>query len=268
VWVDDPHFKLDYHVRRTALPAPGGDQELRNLVGRLMAQTLDRSRPLWEMWIAEGVGEGRWALISKVHHVMVDGVSATDLMSVLLDADREAPPADVQPWRPSPTPSTPAAAASALAAQLIEPLNGVRDLIGAIRDPRAMTARARTVANGVSSFVRVFRRAGDSSLNGPIGPRRRWAWASGRMTDVKAIRGEHGGSVNDVVLAVIARGFRDLLVSRGESVEGRVVQTMVPVSVRTPGERGTCNNCRIRARACWLPGTGSRTRPATAAGPS
>jgi diacylglycerol O-acyltransferase len=108
-WVDDPQFRLDYHVRRTALPAPGGDQELRNLVGRVMAQKLDRSKPLWEMWIAEGVGEGRWALISKVHHVMVDGVSATDLMSVLLDDDRDAPPVDVQQWRPSPAPSTPAA---------------------------------------------------------------------------------------------------------------------------------------------------------------
>src|SRR4051794_10014541 len=166
VWVDDPHFKLDYHVRRTALPAPGGDQQLRTLVGRVMAQKLDRSRPLWEMWVAEGVGEGRWALISKIHHVMVDGVSATDLMSVLLDAARDAPAADVQPWRPSPAPSPPAAAASALVAQLIEPLNGVRDLAAAIRHPRALTAKARTVADGVSSFASVLRRADDSSLNG------------------------------------------------------------------------------------------------------
>ena len=252
VWVDEPHFRLDYHVRRTALPAPGGDQELRNLVGRVMAQKLDRSKPLWEMWIAEGVGEGRWALISKVHHVMVDGVSATDLMSVLLDADRDAPPGEVKPWRPSPAPSTPVAAASALAAQVTEPLSGVRDLVAAIRDPRALAARATTVATGVSSFLSVLRRAEDSSLNGPIGPHRRWAWASGRLSDIKAIRDEHGGSVNDVVLAVIARGFRDLLVARGESVDGRVVQTMVPVSVRTPGERGTYNN-KVSAMFAALP---------------
>jgi diacylglycerol O-acyltransferase / wax synthase len=251
-WIDDPHFRLDYHVRRTALPAPGGDQELRNLVGRVMAQKLDRSKPLWEMWIVEGVGEGRWALISKVHHVMVDGVSATDLLSVLLDADRDAPPGEEKPWRPSPAPSTPAAAASALAAQLTEPLKGVRDLAGAVRHPRALAARATTVANGVASFVSVVRRAGDSSLNGPIGPHRRWAWASGRLTDIKAIRDEHGGSVNDVVLAVIARGFRDLLIARGESVEGRAVQTMVPVSVRTPGERGAYNN-RVSAMFAALP---------------
>src|SRR3954452_10561746 len=104
-WVDDPHFRLDYHVRRTALPAPGGDQELRNLVGRVMAQKLDRAKPLWEMWIAEGLGEGRWALVNKIHHCMVDGVSATDLMTVLLDAEREPPTVlPPQPWTPGPEP--------------------------------------------------------------------------------------------------------------------------------------------------------------------
>ena len=89
-WVDDPHFNLDYHVRRTALPAPGGDEELRNLVGRVMSQQLDRAKPLWEMWVAEGLDDGRWALISKTHHCMVDGVSATDLLSVILGTSARA----------------------------------------------------------------------------------------------------------------------------------------------------------------------------------
>ena len=89
VWVDDPHFNLGYHVRRTALPAPGGEQELRTLVGRVMSQNLDRAKPLWEMWIVEGLGDGRWALLSKVHHCMVDGIASTDLMSVLLDEERD-----------------------------------------------------------------------------------------------------------------------------------------------------------------------------------
>ena len=106
MWIDDPYFKLDYHVRRSALPAPGGDQELRNLVGRVMAQQLDRTKPLWEMWIVEGVGAGRWALISKTHHVMVDGVSATDLLTVLLDAERDAPRRRrPRPGCPSPRPA-------------------------------------------------------------------------------------------------------------------------------------------------------------------
>ena len=115
IWVDDSHFHLDYHVRRTALPAPGGDEELRNLVGRVMAQKLDRSKPLWEMWIAEGLGDGRWALVNKLHHCMVDGVSGTDLLSVVFDDERRPPPAEIPPWAPAPEPSTPRIVGSALA---------------------------------------------------------------------------------------------------------------------------------------------------------
>src|SRR5271165_5049887 len=104
VWVDDPHFNLEYHVRRTALPAPGGDEELRNLVGRVMSQQLDRAKPLWEMWVAEGLDDGRWAVISKAHHCMVDGASATDLMSVILSKEREATAAVDDGWQPAPEP--------------------------------------------------------------------------------------------------------------------------------------------------------------------
>src|SRR5262249_29479113 len=105
VWVDDPHFNLTYHLRRTALPSPGGDAELRRLVGRVMSQQLDRARPLWEAWIAEGLSEGRWALISKVHHCMVDGVAGTDLLAVILDCERDPqlPPPD--DWHPEHQPS-------------------------------------------------------------------------------------------------------------------------------------------------------------------
>src|SRR4051794_6528186 len=111
LWVDDPHFVLDYHVRSTGLPAPGGDEQLRNLVGRIMSQKLDRSRPLWELWVAEGLGDGRWAMVSKVHHCMVDGVSATDLLSVLLDREREPAMTAPSPWRAGagPHPVAPAA---------------------------------------------------------------------------------------------------------------------------------------------------------------
>src|SRR5436190_17826780 len=105
-WVDDPHFNLDYHVRRTALPAPGGDDELRNLMGRVMSQQLDRTKPLWEMWVVEGLDEGRWALISKTHHCMVDGVSATDLLSVLLDAERWPGPPPEDTWAAEPEPGS------------------------------------------------------------------------------------------------------------------------------------------------------------------
>jgi diacylglycerol O-acyltransferase len=249
VWVDDPYFKLDYHVRRSALPAPGGDQELRNLVGRVMAQQLDRTKPLWEMWIVEGVGAGRWALLSKIHHVMVDGVSATDLLSVLLDAERGSPVAATAAWLPEPTPGLATTLVAGLSAQVREPLGGVR---GLVRHPRAVAKEIGALAVGLSSYLGVLRRASGSSLNGPIGPHRRWAWASGRLSEIKTIREHHGGSVNDVVMAVIARGFRDLLISRGESVEGRTLHTLVPVSVRTPGERGSYNN-KVSAMFAALP---------------
>ena len=252
IWVDDSHFHLDYHVRRTALPAPGGDEELRNLVGRVMAQKLDRAKPLWEMWIAEGLDEGRWALVSKLHHCMVDGVSGTDLLSVVFDEERLAPRAEAVPWKPAPEPGTPRIVGSALAHGAKIPYEGVRGLWAAARAPTQAAGQAADIARGVISLRPLLRPPGGTSLNGPIGPHRRWAWARGRLADVKAIRSEYGGTVNDVVLAVIARGFRDLLRERGQLVEGRVVRTMVPVSVRTPAERGTYNN-KVSAMFTDLP---------------
>jgi WS/DGAT/MGAT family acyltransferase len=252
VWVDDPHFVLDYHVRSTALPEPGGDEQLRNLVGRIMSQKLDRSRPLWELWVAEGLGDGRWAMISKVHHCMVDGVSATDLLSVLLDSERETAPTPLADWRAEPEPNPAELVARALADRMASPYEGMRALRAAIRRPGRIAADAAQVARGMQSFSRLMRPAPASSLNGPIGPHRRWAWARGRLSDVKTIRASFGGTVNDVVLAVIARGFRDLLSSRGEAVDGRFVRSLVPVSVRAEQERGTFNN-KVSALFAELP---------------
>ncbi len=119
VWIDDPHFNLDYHVRRTALAAPGGEDELRTLIGRVMSQQLDRTKPLWELWAAEGLGNGRWALVSKTHHCMVDGVSATDLLSVLLDAERDPVRPPAPRWTPEPEPSASELIAQPLARRLV-----------------------------------------------------------------------------------------------------------------------------------------------------
>jgi len=252
VWVDDPHFVLDYHVRSTALPAPGGDEQLRNLVGRIMSQRLDRSRPLWELWVAEGLGDGRWAMISKVHHCMVDGVSATDLLSVLLDREREPATGPLAPWRPEPEPNPAELVARAVAERVASPYEGVRTMRAALRRPGRMAADAAQVTRGMQSFGRLMRPGPATSLNGPIGPHRRWAWARGRLADVKTIRTSFRGTVNDVVLAVITRGFRDLLTDRGEPVAGRVVRTLVPVSVRAENERGTYNN-KVSALFAELP---------------
>jgi diacylglycerol O-acyltransferase / wax synthase len=251
VWVDDSHFNLGYHVRRTALPQPGADEELRTLVGRVMSQNLDRGKPLWEMWVVEGLGEGRWALLSKVHHAMVDGIASTDLMTVLLDQERnpERPPAPR--WTPEGTPSSARLLADAVIERAANPLVAAEQLVATLRAPRQLAAVLADTSRGLVGFASAARPSESSSLNGPLGPHRRWGWARARLADVRLVRQAFGGTVNDIVLAVITNGFRELLESRGEPA-GRVLRTLVPVSVRPPGERGTYNN-RVSAMFAELP---------------
>jgi diacylglycerol O-acyltransferase len=251
-WVDDPHFNLDYHVRRTALPSPGGEEELRNLVGRVMSQQLDRTKPLWELWVAEGLDDGRWGLISKTHHCMVDGVSATDLLSVILSQDRQAEPEPVEDWRPAPEPNSINLVTHSLVLRAASPAEAVRTALSAARGPRRAVRKTLETTRGMANFRTLLTGGAASSLNGPIGPHRRWNWAQARLSDIKQIREHHGGTVNDVVLAVITAGFRDLLRSRGEPVHGRVIRTLVPVSVRAEAERGTYNN-KVSAMFAELP---------------
>jgi diacylglycerol O-acyltransferase / wax synthase len=251
VWIDDPHFNLGYHVRRTALPQPGGDEELRTLVGRVMSQNLDRAKPLWEMWVVEGLGEGSWALVSKVHHAMVDGVASTDLMTVLLDTERSPERGPAAHWTPDPAPSSARLLADAVLERATNPLVAAEQLVAALRAPRQVAAVLADTSRGLVGFAGVVRRSESSSLNGPLGPHRRWGWARGRLSDVKLVRQAFGGTVNDVVLAAITHGFRELLESRGEPVD-RVLRTLVPVSVRRPGERGIYNN-QVSAMFAELP---------------
>lgn len=252
VWIDDRHFNIDYHIRRTALASPGGEDELRALVGRVMSQQLDRAKPLWEMWMVEGLGGGRWALVSKVHHCMVDGVSATDLLSVMLDRERapERPPAP--PWSPAREPSAGELFAAPLIRRLATPIDAVAATGKVIRGPRDTAELALQTATGTAALRSLLRLTPRSSLNGPIGPHRLWDWATAHLSDVKAVRDGLGGTVNDVVLTAISGGFRDLLSSRGEDPSHVIVRSLVPVSVRRPGERGTYNN-RVSAMFARLP---------------
>jgi diacylglycerol O-acyltransferase / wax synthase len=251
VWVDDPHFNLGYHVRRTALPQPGGDDELRTLVGRVMSQNLDRAKPLWEMWVVEGLDQGRWALVSKVHHAMVDGVAGTDLMTVLLDKERDPERPSAEPWTAEPAPSTARLLVDAMLERAVNPFLAVEQLVDAVRAPRQLAGIIADTSRGLAGFAGVARGGESSSLNGPLGPHRRWAWARGRLSDVQLVRQAFGGTVNDVVLAAITHGYRELLSARGEPVD-RVLRTLVPVSVRRAGERGTYNN-RVSAIFAELP---------------
>jgi diacylglycerol O-acyltransferase / wax synthase len=251
VWVDDPHFNLSYHLRHSALPAPGGEDELRRTAARIFAQHLDRRKPLWEIWMVEGLGEGRWALLSKVHHCMVDGVSATDMMSVMFD---EGPgPAADRPWQPAPEPSGVELLVRTLTHRTFDPREQVRSVRAALRAPRASLDQARDLLRGMTSTAGLLRPAGSSSLTGPVGPHRTWSCARLRLSDVKSVRSALGGTVNDVVLTIVSGGLRDLLEARGESVPAdRTIRTLVPVSVRRPGEQGVYNN-RVSAMFAELP---------------
>ncbi len=241
-WVDDPYFSIEYHVRRTAVPAPGGRAELDNLVGRVMSQHLDRARPLWEMWIVEGLEDGQWAVVSKVHHCMVDGVSATDLMSVLFDLEQHPAPLPVQPeWKPRPEPSLLEVVGGTVTG-ILSPVDRVWRLVTALRTPRQAAGSGLEAARAIAGLAPKLVPTPKSSLSGSYGPHRRWTSAHTSLADIKTIRAGCGGTINDVVLTAITRGFRDLLIARGEQVDGRSIRTMVPVSVRAESERGTFNN--------------------------
>jgi diacylglycerol O-acyltransferase len=241
VWTDDPHFQILYHVRHTAVPAPGTEEQLRNLAGRVLAQRLDRSKPLWEIWLVEGLEGGRWALIGKVHHCMVDGVAGMDLMTVIFDLSPESLDVEPAPWEPEPEPSEIALVLDGVRQNLAGPVRGLTalpGLVGSLRNGR----QVRDFAGGLTRSVARFVRPSASSLNGPIGPHRRWHWVQGDLGEVKRIRRALGGTVNDIVLAAATRGFRDLLEGRGELTPGSVVRTAVPVSLRTSDEKGEMTN--------------------------
>jgi diacylglycerol O-acyltransferase len=247
VWIDYAHFNIDYHLRRTGLPAPGGEPELRRLVGRVMSHQLDRARPLWEMWIVEGLDDGRWALLAKTHHCMVDGVSASELLTVMLDRQRRPERSAVEAWRPRSAPGAAELVSGALAVGLRTSYRAGRQLLA----PRRLAERSQQTARGLLRMRAVIQPTPPSSLNGSIGPNRRWSLARAQLSDIKTIRHALGGTVNDVVLTCITAGFRSLLLSRGEPVE-RVIRTLVPVSVRAPGERGIYDN-RVSAIFAELP---------------
>jgi diacylglycerol O-acyltransferase / wax synthase len=252
VWIDDPHFNLDYHVRHTALPAPGGREELRNLVSRVMAQRIDLTKPLWEMWVIEGVHDDQWALISKVHHALVDGVSGTDLLGVILDPSEDETPAVPDTWHPDPEPSRLRLVTETLADYASSPAEQWRAVRARWRGPARI---ARTVAanlKGLAAMTPLVRTRHPSVLLGHISPHRLYVWTEASLDDVRTIRGAFGGSLNDVILAAVTRGYRDLLLAHGESVEDRTVRSLVPVSVRTEGERGEFNN-RVAALFADLP---------------
>ena len=237
VWVDDPYFDIGYHLRHSALPSPGDDTQLRNLVGRLMAQQLDRSRPLWEMWMVEGLPDRRWALVSKVHHCMADGVSGSDLMGLILDPTPDARPAEELPWIPALPPAGWELAVDALAPGMAGPIELGRLVRTRTRGVARVAAHAAQTVGGIADTVTSLRGRSSTSLNGSLGPHRRWVSASVPVAEVKQVRRRFGGTFNDVVLALTAGGLRTMLEKRGDPAD-LPLRSLVPVSVRPRDGRG------------------------------
>ena len=244
VWVDDENFDLTYHVRRSALPRPGTDAQLRELVGRLQSRQLDRSRPLWELYLIEGLADNRVGMVTKTHHAMVDGVAAVDLGTVLFDLTTTPREVLHDPWRPSPPPTRATLVAGAVVDAVRRPSQLLDTARVALTDVQLTARRVTSVAGSVVASVHTFvRPAAPSPLNVRIGAQRRFAMASTELADYKRIRLAHGGTVNDVVLAAVAGGLRSWLVTRGEPVDAAsTIRAMVPVSIRSDESRGEMGN--------------------------
>ncbi len=255
VWVDDEDFDLTYHVRRSALPRPGTDAHLRELVGRLMSRQLDRNRPLWETYLVEGLSGGRIAIITKTHHAMVDGVSAVDIGTVMLDVTPTPREVPVDDWRPQATPGPLGMVVGAVGDLVRRPTQAVDTARSAVVDARATAGRVAEVAGGVLSSVRsIARSAPDSPLNARIGQQRRFGMAATRLDDYRAVRRAHGGTVNDVVLATVTGALRTWLLTRGEAVTpSTVVRAMVPVSVRGDDSGRGATGSRVSSYFVDLP---------------
>ncbi|MGI9585890.1 MAG: WS/DGAT/MGAT family O-acyltransferase [Acidimicrobiia bacterium] len=254
VWVDDEHFNLEYHVRHIALPHPGTEDQLKSLVGRLMSQQLDRTRPLWELSVVEGLEDGGFAIVTKIHHCMIDGMSGIDLMAVILDFQPDVAIEDPAPWTPRPAPNGTELAVREISHTVSRLLSGIGDLssiVGEIEDVSSEWSR-RLRAVGASLSSGWLTQTGKTPLNGSVGPSRWFDWVDVPLADVKAVKDAHAVTVNDVMLATVAGAVRSYLLGDGSMSEADVAATefrvMAPVSVRAKDDRGKLGN----QVAMWL----------------
>ena len=252
LWVDDPSFNLEYHVRDTALPAPGSEAQLRALAARIHSQALDRSKPLWELWLVHGLDGGRFALLSKTHHALVDGVAGVDLATVLFDLTPEpvAVAHGTEPWRPRPTPSGLDMAARGVRGMLALPFGAATRAAGAATRPFEALRGTREALEGLGEVVWAgLNPAPETPLNVEIGPHRRLVWVRHELSDFKHVKDAFGGTVNDVVLAVVAGALQKWLRSRGVRTEGLELRALVPVSIRSGHPRDQLGNLIAAMRA-------------------
>jgi diacylglycerol O-acyltransferase len=249
-WIEDQEFDVTRHVHRAAVPAPGGREELAGWAADFYSQRLDRSVPLWETVLLEGLERDRWALVTKTHHAMVDGVGSVDVSFLMLDSspepedeeeEPESPPAPGTP-RGGPAPQLPDRVRSLLGdgvrlgvqtAKL--PFQAARSTIGLLQPDQAREAMERARAAVAVAREEVIP-APATSINRPIGAHRRLAMEQFDLDELKAVKRGLGGTINDVVLAATTAGLRDLLLARGEELPEQGLRAMVPVNIRTAGE--------------------------------
>jgi len=256
VWVDDDRFTIRYHVRHTALPKPGSERQLKRLSARIMSQKLDRSRPLWELWVVEGLENDRFALISKTHHCMIDGVSGVDLMTVLLDVLPETSVAEPVPWNPEPAPTSFELLRDDIFRRVTSPLGAVALARKVVSDPRAACESVSEAAGALAQTGGMgFQSASDTPFNRRIGAYRRFDWLTLNLDDVKHVKNRLGGTVNDVVLATVAGAVGRFFERRGipyRDQEQMEFRAFCPVSVRDPSQRGKLGN-RVSGMLVRLP---------------
>jgi diacylglycerol O-acyltransferase len=252
-WIDDERFNLFYHVRHSALPRPGEERQLKRLCGRLLSQKLDSTKPLWEIWVVEGLEGDQFALVAKAHHAMVDGVSGLDLLAVMLSP---APSTTFEPasqWRPRPAPTPGELLMGEFWRRSAGALSAARMGAGVLASPFQSLRSGWERAGGILEVLGPGSvPASPTPINSPIGPHRRFDWLRMSLDDVKAVKRELGGTVNDVVLATVAGAARRFLVSRGLRTEGLDFRALVPVSLRSDERRGELGN-RVANFVAGLP---------------
>ncbi len=243
-WIDDPSFNLGYHLRHSALPSPGSRGQLRNMVARVFSQQLDRTKPLWELWLVQGMKRKRFAIVSKTHHALVDGVSGVDLATVLFDV--RPVPERVEPdhdWVPEPEPSSADLMVRNAEDLAATPTRLARRLERALENPGSAVQEVADAAEALGEIAwNLANPAPEVPLNVPIGSHRRFAWVQGELEDFKTIKNRLGGTVNDVVLAVVAGALRRWLGHRGVQTDGLPLRALVPVSIRADDEHGELGN--------------------------
>jgi len=243
LWIDDPTFSLEYHFRRSALPRPGNEEQLLRLVSRVISQRLDRSKPLWEMWVVEGLADDRWCMINKAHHALVDGVGGIDVMTALVDLTPETRVVEPEPWVPAGTPGP----VEQLARGAVGAVRGARELtegaLDRVRDPRRLVGNSLARAGGLAAVLRNFvTPAPATPLNAAPGPHRTFSVVRTNLADFKAVKDALGGTLNDVVLSVVSGALRTYLEELGVDVNYVRLRACVPMSVRTAAQKGGAGN--------------------------